>query len=624
MGQNNAVNVIGLDFEEIKQSIKNYLQTQTNIQDYNYDGSVMNTLLDVLAYNTHYQAFYANMVANEMFLDSALLRPSVVSHAKNLNYVPSSIAASKGIVDIGLSTPVSSDTYLPRGSEFSGINKAGARFKFVTLDTVFANSGATVMNSVTLYEGTIRRITYIYNRDTKIGSYLIIPNNKADMNTLKVRVYKSLTDNTGVSDVWTEGTTYLDLTPESKVYFLQEKDSGIYELYFGDGVIGQQPETGNVISIEYLETNGEAGNGVVSFSKQNDPNISYISFIPDTETGSTASETFGGANAEDTAKIKFTAPKFYQTSNRAVTKNDYSALEYKLYPNASSVNVYGGETVVPPQYGRVFIAIKPKSGGFLTTSEKISLENKLKTNYSIVTIDPKIIDPEYIDIILDTKVVYDADVLNITSGALKTLILVYMFSYSSLKLETFNSNFYYSNMVQGINNINPSILGVYTKIKMRKNLDISSIRANKGATFRFSNPLYHPYDGYVSVISSNNFPHADVVGTLYGDCILRDDGNGKLNVVRPDPDVDNSYLMVYPAVGTVDYDKGNVVLNSNFSPNTSSVGTAQFPIIITVEPDSTNLNALENSILRINNAYIDSVKVELSTEYDDRITTSIK
>jgi hypothetical protein len=279
MAQNNTVNVVGLDFEDIKQSLKTYLESQSNLKDYNFDGSVLNTLLDVLAYNTHYQAFYSNMVANEMFLDSALLRPSVVSHAKHLGYLPSSITASKGMVNVMLGITASADTYLARGTEFSGTNLEGTRYKFVNLDTVFADAGDNAIRNVELYEGTIRRVTYIYNRDTKIGSFLIIPNNKADIGTLKVRVYSSISDTTGIDDVWSLGTDYLTLTPTSKVYFLQEKEAGIYEVYFGDGILGQQPESGNVVSIEYVETNGEAGNGVVAFTKSGDASISSVEFV---------------------------------------------------------------------------------------------------------------------------------------------------------------------------------------------------------------------------------------------------------------------------------------------------------------------------------------------------------
>lgn len=250
MAQNNSISVVGLDFDGIKQSLRNYMESQTALKDFNFDGSVMSTLLDVLAYNTHYQAFYTNMVANEMFLDSALLRPSIVSHAKQLGYTPSSVRSSTALVNINLTNIASSDTFIPRGSEFNGTNPEGTRYKFINTQAAFAAAGDTAFRSVTLSEGSLRQITYIYNRDTKIGSYLVVPNEKADMTTLKVRVYSSLTDTTGISDVWTLGTDYLTLTGDSTVYFLQEKDAGIYEVYFGDGVLGKEPTTGNVVSIE--------------------------------------------------------------------------------------------------------------------------------------------------------------------------------------------------------------------------------------------------------------------------------------------------------------------------------------------------------------------------------------
>jgi hypothetical protein len=614
MAQNNSVNVVNIDFENIKQSLRDYLSSQTTLKDYDYDGSVINTLLDVLAYNTHYQAFYSNMVANEMFLDSALLRPSVVSHAKNLGYTPSSVKASKALVDIILGSTAGSDTYLSRGTEFSGTNPQGTRFKFVNLDTVFVDAGATTMNEVELYEGTIRRITYIYNRDTRLGSYLIIPNTKADTTTLKVTVRKSITDTTGINDVWSDGSSYIDLDSSSKVYFLQEKEAGIYELYFGDGVLGMQPETGNVVSIEYLETNGLDGNGVTSLTKTGDAAISYIQFTPDPVTGSTASASFGGSDPESISSIKYNAPKFYQTNSRAVTEDDYSSIVYKLYPNASSVSVYGGETVTPPRYGEVFIAIKPKSGGFLTSGEKKTLERQIKTEYSVVTIVPKIVDPEYVDLVLDTNVIYNPTTTNTTVGTLKAMVLAYMFAYSVNKLEKFGNNFYYSNMVEGINGIHQGILGVYSKLKLRKSIDSSFILALKGGTLKFQNPIYHPYDGYTSALSSNIIPHKDVAGNSYTDTVLRDDGNGNIDVVRPDPDTDGNFITVYPSVGTVDYTTGEVVFNSKFVPNPAAIGSSVFPVVITVEPETTNIYSDENSIIRINPGYVDSLTVSLVTE----------
>lgn len=617
MAQNNAVNVVGLDFQDIKESLKGYLQSQTTLKDYNFDGSVINTILDVLAYNTHYQAFYSNMVANEMFLDSAVLRPSVVSHAKHLGYLPSSITASRAVVDIAIVPTATTDMYLPRGTEFSGTNREGKRYKFVNLDTIFADVDANAFSAVTLYEGTIRRITYIYNRDTTIGSYLIIPNDKADMNTLKIRVYNSVTDTTGIDDVWSQGSDYLSLNGDSKVYFLQEKDAGVYELYFGDGVLGQQPQTGNVVSIEYLETNGEDGNGVVSFTKSGDASIGAIEF----SANETAEQSYGGAERENISKIKFLAPKFYQTNNRAVTEDDYTSIVYKLYPNASSVRVYGGETVTPPQYGKVMIAVKPKSGQVLTEGEKTTLKTKLRTSYSVLPITPEIVDADFVDLILDSTVVYTPSTLSISPGVLKSLVYAYIFSYSSAVLDRFGSDFYYSKMAEGINNIDKSVLGVYTKIKMRKSVDSSVIYSAKSYTFNFGNALFHPYDGYTSVISSNNFTHNNLIGTSVSSCLLRDDGNGTVNVVAINQQT-GDYDVVYPSVGTIDYTNGTVTTNNKFLPSTD-LSTA-FPIIVTAEPNITNIFAKENNILRINTSYLDSVKVEVVNEDEANVLNLIR
>lgn len=623
MAQNNSVNVIGLDFDDIKNSLKTYLQSQSTLKDYNFDGSVINTLLDVLAYNTHYQAFYSNMVANEMFLDSALLRPSVVSHAKHLGYVPSSTRAAQAVVDVLLANPASSDTYIPRGSEFNGTNPAGSRYKFVNLDTVYADAGATGFFAVPIHEGTLRQITYIYNRDTRIGSYLIIPNDRADMSTLRVRVYKSVTDTTGISDVWTNGSDYLVLDSASKVYFLQEKDFGIYELYFGDGILGQQPETGNVVTIEYLETGGEAGNGVNAFTKS-DPAISSIQFHADSVTGSTASVSFGGSAAENINSIKFNAPRFYQTGNRAVTENDYAALVFKRYPNVSSVNVYGGETVVPPQYGKVFIAVKPKSGGVLTNGEKVTIEQDIRKTNSIITIVPKIVDPDYIDLVVDTTITYDTDTLPIPAGLLKTLAQSYIYSYSQAKLEQFGADFYLSKMLEGLNNLHPSVLGVYSRLRMRKTVDAAVILKSKTYTFDFKNAFYNPHEGHIPVLSSNGFFHRDLLGVLREDCYLSDDSSGNVNVVRDNTDMPDETITVYPSVGMMDYDAGVVTLNSKFQPDITSTGSSAFPISVTVQPEITNLYATENQIIRINPVYTDSVKVTVTTETQEAALNSVR
>lgn len=593
---NNNFNIIGLDFTEAKQSLKNFLQSQDTLKDYNFDGSVLSTILDVLAYNTHYQAFYANMVANEMFLDSAVLRPSVVSHAKSLGYVPTSRRAASAI--LGISAPgASENTYLSRGSEFTGIDGAGTQYKFVLLDTVYASTQTNSFSNVKVYEGTLRRMSYVYDPTKKTGSVLLIPNDKIDTNTIRVRIKASATDNTGLAELWSYANSYIDLTPTSKVFFLQEKEAGMYELFFGDNFLGKQPESGNVVIVEYLETNGDAGNGIETFTAS----ISGLGNIK------AVSPSSGGALEESVKNIKFLAPRYYQSQSRAVTEDDYKAIVMKDYPNADSVYVYGGETITPPQYGKVFIAIKPRSGSALTTDVKNTLVNSLKKNRSVVTITPEIVDPDYIDIVVDSLVTYDPSLISVGQGTLKALVVAYLYSYSVTSLETFGSNLYSSNMTRGIDSLNGSILGNQTSIKMRKTVNLSKLVASKGFSINFSNPFYHPHDGHSNIINTTVISHRNTDGTVVSGVYAEDDGFGKINLVTKDDN--NDTVLVYPNIGNIDYAKGIINFNTSFSP----ISRSTF-FTVTVQPQNRDIFVFENKILRISRGYSDSITVSLQTQ----------
>ena len=358
----------------------------------------------------------------------------------------------------------------------------------------------------------------------------------------------------------------------------------------------------------------------MSFTKTNDPAISAVSFIADPITGSTDSQTSGGAAPESVSRTKFLAPKLYQAADRAVTEDDYTSLVYKLYPSAGSVHVYGGETITPPQYGKVFIAIKPKSGNFLSEGEKSTLESRLRKDHSIVTITPEIVDPTFIDLVFDMTVVYNPKTLSISPGVLRSLVYSYVYAYATALLNRFGSDFYYSKLAEGINNVEKSVLGVYTKIKMRKSVDVSVIINSKSYTFDFGNSLYHPYDGYTSVISSNQFSHKDLLGVTRVACFLGDDGNGIVNVVRINDETGETET-VYPSVGTIDYGSGQITLASKFVPTTN---TTAFPIIVTVEPASTNIFAKSNNIIRVNSSYLDSVKVQVQNQDEAEINSLIR
>ncbi len=261
---NNNFNIVGLDFNEVKDSLKQYLRGQDTLKDYNFDGSVLNTILDVLAYNTHYQSFYANMVANEMFLDTAIMRPSVSSHVKSIGYVPRSTRAASVFLDLFIET-AGSNAIVQRGSTITGVDSAGTRYSFVSVDAVLPSSPG-YFKKVLYYQGTLRRISYIYDSTKNDSNYLLIPNDKVDTRTIRVSVSSSVTDTTGSSDVWTQANSYISAKKDSNIFFIEEKDVGLYAVYFGDNFLGKKPNNGNLITIEYVETDGDEGNGISRFT----------------------------------------------------------------------------------------------------------------------------------------------------------------------------------------------------------------------------------------------------------------------------------------------------------------------------------------------------------------------
>jgi hypothetical protein len=595
---NNNFNIVGLDFDEAKASLKAFLQSQDTLKDYNFDGSVLSTILDVLAYNTHYQAFYANMVANEMFLDSAVLRPSVVSHAKTLGYVPSSRRASKAVLTVNAAGATDS-TYLARGSEFVGTNAAGTQYRFVLLDTVYANGATDKFENIEIYEGTLRRMSYVYDPTKKSGSVLLIPNNKIDTTTIRVRVKSSATDNSGLGDSWTHADSYIDLTPTSKVYFLQEKETGMYELYFGDNFLGMQPQSGSIVIVEYLETNADEANSINRFT----------SAVSGLGTITVVSASSGGVAEESVSRIKFLAPKYYTAQSRAVTENDYKTMVMREYPSASSVYVYGGEDVDPPQYGKVFIALKPNTGSALTAQEKTSLIKRLRDNRSVVTVTPEIVDPDYIDLVIDSIITFDPSLTSIGAGTLKSIIVAYLYTYSTSTLESFGSNFYLSKIIQAINGLNAGVVSNQTSVKMRKTINLSRLLVTKGFSIDFKNPINRVshMESDMPTLASSIFSHRDLFGVLYNNVSAVDNSDGRIDLVRIDEE--GMSKLVYQNIGSVDYDKGIVRFNTNFSPTGSEIF-----LTITVEPQNDDLFVFENKMFRISRAYSDSIAVNLITQ----------
>lgn len=593
MASNNSLNVVGLDFNQTKSSLIAYLSSQETLKDYNFDGSILSTILDVLAYNTHYQAFYANMVANEMFLDSAVMRPSVVSHAKTIGYTPQSNRASTAVIDI-TPTTANTDSFLRRGAEFTGVDSEGTSYRFVLTDTVYTNEDG-IFKNIEIKEGTLRRMTYVYDATKKSTSILIIPNNKIDTTTIRVNIRASAVETTGSLDVWSLAGSFIDLTSTSKVFFLQERETGVYELYFGDNFIGVQPTVGSIVTVEYLETNGDIANGITEFTTSIGGLLSPV----------LVSQSSGGSSEESIDRIKFVAPKFFQAGGRSVTVNDYTAAVFREYPNADSVLVYGGETVVPPQYGKVFIAVKPKSGSSLTQSEKYSLSSSLRRNSSIVTIIPEIVDADYIDIIVSSIITYKPELLSFGVGTLKALVVAELFTYSATTLESFGDNFYLSKVSENINNLDTAITSNQTKIYLRKTTDLNNLTEYKGFTIDFKNPITQSASDN---ITSSPMIHASSTGTVFSSVRITDDGFGKLNLVRTDP-LTQITTTIYSGIGEIYYSTGIIKFNGKFAP--ISIGNSQRFLTITVTPLNTDIFSFENKILRISRVHTDSVSISM-------------
>jgi hypothetical protein len=383
------------------------------------------------------------------------------------------------------------------------------------------------------------------------------------------------------------------------VYFLQEKETGMYELYFGDNFLGMQPQSGSIVIVEYLETNADEANAISRFSTA----------VNGLQTITVVSSSSGGVAEESVSKIKFLAPKYYTAQSRAVTENDYKVMVLREYPSANSVFVYGGEDVDPPQYGKVFIAIKPSTGSALTSQEKISLVKRLRENRSVVTVTPEIVDPDYIDLVIDSIVTFDPSLTSIGAGTLKSIIVAYLYTYSASVLESFGSNFYLSKIIQGINGLNAGIISNQTTVKMRKTINLSRLLVTKGFSIDFKNPINRVshMESDMPTLSSSLFSHKDVFGVVYNNVSAVDNSDGRIDLVRIDEE--GMSKLVYQNIGSVDYEKGIVRFNTNFSPTSSDIF-----LTVTVEPQNDDLFVFENKMFRISRAYSDSISVDLTTQ----------
>lgn len=461
---NSNIQIADLDFSNIKRNFIQFLQSQDTLKDYNFEGSTMSVLLDVLAYNTHYNSFYLNMVANEMFLDSALQRGSVVSHAKLLNYVPRSSVAPTAFVNINFNGVANSSFTLPKFTNFLSEAINGVNYNFVTTDasTVAVSSNTASFTNVELKQGTPITHRYTVNGTTNPKKKFELTNTLIDTTTLKVMVQQS-SGNTSY-DVYQSAENYLTLDKESKVYFLQELNNGNYEISFGDDILGKELSDGNVVTVSYIATDGNRATGANNFLLM-DRVLGYtsVSIQPRVKASQ-------GSPKETIESIKYQSVKSYSAQNRAVSKNDYiSAIQQNsLGFSFDAVNVWGGEENDPPVYGQVFISLKPTGGYSLTQAQKQKITDDVIKPISVLTVTPTIVDPDYTYIKLDVNVYYDPTKTSLSASEMQTGIKNAIAAFGRRTLNTFNSTFSSYELLTTIQSFNNAVITSDYKIKLQK------------------------------------------------------------------------------------------------------------------------------------------------------------
>lgn len=606
MSSNNAnLRIDGLDFDAIKTNLKDYLRTQDQFKDFDFEGSSMNILLDILAYNTHYQAFYANMVANEAFLDSAVLRPSAVSIAKHLGYTPRSTKSSKIEVDIQfkpsvLDSAIKGNAFINRGDIFRG-KLGNTTYNFIPLESykIQVVNNTPVVKSVKLYEGTLKNYNFVVNSFDPTQKF-VLPSNKIDVDTLSVRVQESTTNTSGLANLWFKATDLNGLNGESLAYFLQETEDGRFEIYFGDGILGKKLRNGNVIVVEYVQTNGVEANGCSNFTFSSGANSLIIggvlSITPVLNDYNKSGVSYGGTDPESIESIKYYAPRNYQAQERAVTEEDYKTILVREFSDGiDSFLVWGGEQNDPPSYGKVFISIKPKNGKRISTLEKLALERSVLSKKNLVGITPEIVDPDFLFLEVASESYYDPNKTNLSPDGLAAFILQTIRTFESDNLSKFGKNFKMSKFLYAIDNTNQSISG--SKVALRLNKKIEPLLAYSAPyTINFDNALLHPTEGYEPILSSSVFGIKDTTSPLLVkptvDAYLDDDGRGNVRVYKV---VGTEKVYINSKQGKINYTTGKVVLN-NFKveyikPQTDS------EIKITVVPEVQDIEARRNQII---------------------------
>ena len=581
MAANSSIILSNMDFDTHKNTLKQYLKSQDRFKDYDFEGSNMNVLLDLLSYNTFHNAFYLNMIGNEMFLDTAQIRDSVISHAKELNYTPRSFKSAEAGVSIVI---VSNDTAkrtiaIPKGTSFT--SRYGNRnYTFTTSENIVLsdftlntnNSVTFTGNNITLYEGYYINDTFTYTADSREQRF-ILTNKNVDISSISVTVIENVGANTLT---YTRATSLFGIDATSQVYFIQGCENDSYEILFGDNITGRAPLDNSVISIEYRVSNGQLPNGCNSFfpdtTIDGESNINvYV-----------ASPAAGGSVSESLESIKYNAPRHFTTQERAVTTEDYENLLKQNYPEINTVSAYGGENLDPPHFGKVFIAVDLVEVDGVPTVKKDEYYRFLKPR-SPVSIDPVFVDPEYTYLGITSTVKYNINTSKLTNDDIKTLVTTAIINYAQANLNNFNRVFRYSKIVNAIDSTQSAIISNETYVKV-----IKVIKPEIGIASTFDVNFQIPLDTSLSVAGGGYAVQSSRFTFNNQKVTLQDDGLGTVNIVSVNTN------QVLTNVGTVNYETGLIQI-SNFKI-TSFEGAG---IKVYVVPRNKDIQTINNVILNI-------------------------
>lgn len=602
------LNVTELDFDQIKQNLKNYLKTQSEFNDYNFEGSGISTLLDVLAYNTHYNALAAHFSLNEAFLDSAQIRGNVVTRAKLLGYVPRSILAPRAqvniIIDVTNEVVTLPQTLtMARGTKLSSV-VSREQYQYVTLETqsadlvidtsVTPNTKKYTFAAVNIAQGEYKSLKYRVDNDIENQKFQL-SDNDADTSTLRVRVQEN--EESTAYDIYTRFETLLGVDSTSKVFYLQENASGYYEIYFGDGVTGRKPTNNNIITLDYVYTDGDESNGANVFTMSD----SIGGFGSSSVT--TLSAAAGGVEQESSESIRFNAPLTFTSQNRAVTSDDYRAIIQREFTNISSISCWGGEDNSPPNYGTVYISIKPLIAETLTQAEKDEITGTILKGKNVVSITPEIVDPNYTYLELDVFFKYNPNLTDRTAAELTAVVRDTISDYNYNNLNKFDGVFRHSQLLKLIDAADPAIQNSTVRPYMFMNITPSTTEGANNFQLSYTSPFYKSGASSNFILNSSPFKlsYSSSVDHYFGDIPIENSVNRKIIVYKI---VEGVNVTVINDAGILDPDAGSVTLNNFTTYDTSSIR-------ITITPDSLDLAPKRDQLIAI-----DALRVNITPSID--------